>query len=291
MYRTSYVFLVAVVFTGCSMEWGNPKIKAKPLFRKIDENRPYIAVGVVGDTQSRKYQKWIIPKLVRSMNSDKPDFVIHLGDTEWAGSKRIYRSFKRKLRNLKSSYFMVLGNHELSLHSNGYLLWPPLKKTWFKFWKYPNSYYYFNRKGYTFIVLDTSLPASSWRQVKWLRKVLAQVNKPKRVFLFMHRPMPVPKQSAVYYSGYKWHNYTDMEPLPYMFKVNRHLWKVFYKNRHKIAALFHGHYHGFRRYGLYGVKAFCSGGGGGPLEKSTDFYHYLIVKIYKNHFRVNVKKL
>ena len=82
-----------------------------------------------------------------------------------------------------------------------------------------------------------------------------------------------------------------MEPLPYVFSTNRKLWKVFYKNRHKILGIFHGHYHAFRRYSLYGVKAICSGGGGGPLEKKSDFYHYLVAKIYKGRLLVDVKKL
>ena len=145
-------------------------------------------------------------EFVNTMNNEfKPDFVIESGDMV-DGRDRLGEDGFLKAKNIydmvKAPKFYVLGNHE----TNNFT-----KDRWKEIVGYNKTYYYFDLKGYRFIVLDGNntykdvnnpkevISMEPWmephsykgmideEQMQWLKKTLEESGDLKKI-VFIHEP-------------------------------------------------------------------------------------------------------
>jgi len=236
--------------------------------------------AVIGDIQARPR---IYRKAIQQMQKNSFDFGVNLGDIHWCADKR---AWKRKLQLAQLTQFpwrWVIGNHELwtcqtrprmlfKYRSDFVRLFGPRIQSWI-------------HKGWKFVILDTASPYIPKGDILQIRQILQNQQIP--TMIFAHRGIPIPKSFKIGRRQY----YSSMGPL-YHKKRNRQLWQIIDKNRQWIKVIFHGHYHAYRRYVFpNGILGICSGGGGGTLQRKSDFYHWLKIRIHKHQFKIEVKKL
>lgn len=245
--------------------------------------------AIIGDTQTRNpVLKWA----AKSFQANGIRFGVHLGDLHWCYSSADW-AWKRKV--LKSSvqyWFWIYGNHEkyVCRIDQRYLTWGQSRLIWSKFWYgRGDTLRVRDVHGWRFIALDTAGPQTPANHAARLEAALRSA--PGKVFLFAHRPLPVPYKffrTKVTIANGRKIPYGRMGPPEYKGN-NLKLWKVIYKWRGKIAAVFHGHHHAFVDYQIGPLKAYSTGGGGGTLETRGDFYHWLLITVMgTSKFRVKV---
>ena len=287
-------------------------------FVSIYQNqKPDINFVVIGDTQ---WGYSVLRKSIKKINAQKyTEFLAHVGDQETCGGDKMLRHFKRRMSGLRVPYFLAIGNHELVRCGWKYHLYHFNHKKWKNFWAYhlnprPKSpistFYYrdFIRRGTTFrfIFIDTSFPNITKTQALWFKSVITNTPKNTAVFIFTHRPFPVPPKIArkrIYYAnGAHWHTYHRMNPAAYYRwgKVKSYggiMWSALMANKSKVLAIFHGHHHAYRKYTIGGVLGYCSGGGGGYLyrnkwyKRTYEVYHYLNVRATRNKLNVSMVRI
>lgn len=248
---------------------------------------PSWSFAVIGDTQSRPR---ILKRAVRDVNNKNIRFTVHLGDLSYCSSKWLWKKSRKEIRKCKTPWFYVLGNHEL--YSCSIPVTYHKRKKWVNFWySFGSTMRVFKFLGKKFILLDSATAFVPRGQIARLKLILNRSSN-KSVFIFTHRPLPYPKKFKVRYSKNRlyWHTYKVMGGMWYAYR-NKNLWKVLKNNKSKILAVFHGHYHAYRKYRLNGITVYCSGGGGGTLETSRDYYHYLKVTVRRNKYFVKVVRL
>ncbi len=127
---------------------------------------------------------------IDEMNSQKVDFIIHLGDFCFPAAHN--RCFLSIWENFDGPRYHVMGNHEAQGHHT--------RQEVREFWGIPKSYYSFDMNGYHFVVLDTNdarkdPPPSNPdfpsyigpEQFDWLRNDLLSTDSPS--FLFSHQTL------------------------------------------------------------------------------------------------------
>lgn len=243
--------------------------------------------AIIGDTQANP---WVFKNALEDIKKRKIEFVIHLGDMAYCGSRFLWRRQKKLIDQSGLKFYYVIGNHEMLL-CNTYRT--PTREDWRDFWKYGwgTTFEEFRYKGRKFILLDSSTSTTPESHLYRLKLSLSGESY-KSTFIFTHKPLPYPKNFTITHGkeNRQKHSLHDMSGL-YPFSTNKTLWNILYRHNSYIRYVFHGHYHAYRQYENKKITSYCSGGGGGRLEKKNDFYHFLLVKNWIGNTTVEVIKI
>lgn len=250
--------------------------------------------GVVGDTQ-REF--WVAKEISSQMRRAGLDFVVHLGDLNTCASRNRWRWMCNTVfRGLKVHW--VLGNHEL-MQCGKYRYRGRYRRIWKQEFNRKETWKTFDHNGWTFMLLDSATPAVWSRQAAWIANQLAVVHKRKGnppLFVFSHRAIPCRNRRNRFFSTApnsfcKSWNFRRMDPMPYRWR-NVQVHRVLQNHKLRVAAIFHGHWHGGRQYKIDGHRIWSSGGGGGFLAKGHK-YHWLLVTVLGPFFwiqKINIKR-
>jgi 3',5'-cyclic AMP phosphodiesterase CpdA len=223
---------------------------------------------VTGDTHSNRqlvYQTDIIKQMIREWNLLRPAFAIEVGDLILGGSANNvppqWDLFEKTIAECRVPYFSAPGNHDIS-DAFSERLWNE---------RMGPTYYAFSYGNTRFIVLNTeevdALDKISDAQCSWLKQQLEAANA-KNILVLMHQP---------YFASYEDPGKID--------EVWAKRWKPMADlfRGHPVRAVFAGHEHGYRDFGVRdGVHyVICAGGArfsGGGLSEGQ-FNHYLWVRV------------
>jgi len=201
------------------------------------------------------------------MDSDI-QFAVNTGDITPSGTKAEYNAYWADTDKANIKIFDVLGNHDIGTFGGGQEMF---KK------RYGQTYYYFDRDGYRFIMIDNSksrgLGSAQWA---WLRKALETH---KKLFVFMHMPL-------FDISG----NYP--KHVMYPKSENEELKRLLEKN--KARYIFAGHIHGYGREVQGSIVYVITGGAGAPLylpHFNGGFYHYVKVTVDGDNIKDEMVKV
>ncbi len=198
------------------------------------------------DAGTRYYRQSLnkMQEFVEVMNTEKVDFVIHLGDFKDEDLNKKEADTLHYLRQLESEYakfqgsrFHCVGNHDVdSITKEQFLL--NVENTGISNNK---SYYSFNKNGFHFIVLDANFnkdgshhffkEGSDWldtnltqKQINWLKEDLKNTQLP--TIVFCHHPL-----FEYYHDGNKYH-INDFKEVQQILETSK-----------KVLAVFQGHIH------------------------------------------------
>ena len=231
-----------------------------PIFEAKELTYPYSFV-VYGD--SRELAFYEKTALISNVITEKPSFVIHLGDMVYCGDPHQWENFDFSDGNIIKSgipLFPVLGNHEYRSQKEWYPPNPEKQLQYyfdrFKFLK-NKRWYSFTYGNSLFLILDTNTDYSPGsEQHRWLMDMLKK-NSSRFLFVAFHHPP--------YSKGY---HTRDAE---------KALAQIIEKGPVKPDIVFSGHQHNYERYHYNGIHYIVSGGGGteqGPVERAPkDFYN------------------
>lgn len=223
--------------------------------------RSYV-FAVVGDNQGRN-EVWDI--VMDGINSDRPDFLFHCGDTVASGTRAQYDDFLKGAERLRVPLHVVPGNHDV--RGEGRTSFAELVRD--------PPYYSFEHKGARFIGLDTSEGRIDSVQLEWLKAELAE-DGPK--FIFMHIPLYDPRPGGD-------HCFLDQgqaAELEELFGASH------------VLAVFSGHVHMFSHAECDGVEYVTTGGAGALLYASEDeggFYHYVLVEVDGDQVEIKTRRV
>jgi len=223
---------------------------------------------VTGDTHSNKqlvFQTDIIKGMIREWNILKPALALEVGDLVLGGSADNvppqWDLFQKTMEECRVPYFSVPGNHDISDAASERLWLDRMGPTYYAF-SYGNS---------RFIMLDSeevgALEVISDAQLAWLKQEL-ETMKARNIFLFLHQP---------YFAS-------SGDPG----KIDE-VWKKRWKpmadiiHGHPVRAVFAGHEHGYRDFGVRDGVHYVICGGGASFGKGSEsegyFNHYLFVRV------------
>jgi hypothetical protein len=266
----------------------------KLLFSPLPEVSTW-SFGVIGDTQAGN--PWVMVKAMKAMKSRGMKLGLHLGDLYYCGSSGVWKWKQRILKTAGMPWLVTLGNHERwPCGKNGWPTWSVTRRKWARFWfKDVSTMRSWKRRGWLFVSLDLGDAIGPKGHAARLGALLKGHRGP--VILFGHRALPAPaglrSKSIRGPHGTRW-QYAEFWPAKHE-GANRALWRVIARYRKKIKAYFHGHHHAYVPYQVGGLKAWCSGGGGGQLQskwRSRGYFHWLEVKVSKTRIlSVKVRKV
>jgi len=231
-----------------------------PIFEIKELTYPYSFI-VYGD--SRELAFYEKTALISNIITEKPSFVIHLGDMVYCGDPHQWENFDFSDGNIIKNgipFFPVLGNHEYRSQKEWYPPNPEKQLQYyfdrFKFLK-NKRWYSFTFNSSVFLILDTNTDYSPGsEQYKWLMDMLKK-NASRFVFVACHHPP--------YSKGY--HNRN----------AEKSLAQIFEKESVKPDIVFSGHQHNYERYYHNGIYYIVSGGGGAKQctikRAPADFYN------------------
>ena len=202
-------------------------------------------------------------KVANAINTEKPDFAIHLGDmvdngtihSEWTSWLNLMRPLMQNI-----TVFGVLGNHEENADR------------YFEIFALPNNekWYSFDYGPCHFIILDQYNLSTIFSQYNWLKKDLSTTNKPIKIVCF-HTPIFCSEGT-----GHK--PRVDL----------RNIWEPIF-SQYDVNLVFQSHNHNYQRTNpINGITYVVSGGGGGPLYRpgNAEFintskmaYHYCLLNV------------
>ena len=204
---------------------------------------PATTFGVIGDTQGNP---GVFRRAVAQMRRNRVEFAIHLGDLAQCASRRKWRQAKRIMRLIGPPWrpwYVTPGNHDVTnCRTRRYER--RLRRFWGKWWgRTGHGPHYCD---WAFFNFDSSVgePINEIADLVWMVKNAWL----RWIVVFSHRP-PGPRLRRVL----KAHNRT-------------------------IRAVFHGHEHRYSHQVVNGVDVYCSGGGGGRLDRGG-YYHWLKVTL------------
>lgn len=223
---------------------------------------------VTGDTHSNRqlvYQTDIFKGMIREWNLLKPAFAVEVGDLVLGGSADNvppqWDLFEKTIAECRVPYFSAPGNHDISDALS--------ERLWLE--RMGPTYYAFSYGNTRFVVLDTeevdALDVISEAQFAWLKQEL-ETTKAKNILLLMHQP---------YFASYEDPGKID--------EVWAKRWKRMADlfRGHPVRAVFAGHEHGYRDFGVRdGVHyVVCAGGARFAPGGLSDgqFNHYLLVRV------------
>lgn len=218
-YRLLFFLFAVVLFT--------QSVSAKDIkFIQITDSH-FSGVGDGG------YSKNVLEKTIKDINSiPNVDFIVFTGDNiDTANSDDLIR-FLKIANNLKSPYYVVIGNHEVfksqNLDKKEYMR---IVRKYSKNCHAKSANYVFKKKGMVFLVVDGAKevipgPAGYYKKdtLKWLDKKLTKY-KNNDVIIFQHFPIIPP-----YYNR----THTTYEVDKYEEVLKKHS---------NVKAVFSGHYH------------------------------------------------
>lgn len=223
---------------------------------------------VTGDTHSNRqlvYQTDIFKQMIQEWNLLKPAFAMEVGDLVLGGSADNvppqWDLFEKTIGECRVPYFSAPGNHDISDAA--------AERLWME--RMGPTHFAFSHGNTRFIVLNTeevdALDAISDAQLTWLKQEL-ESTKATNILIFMHQP---------YFASYGDPGKTD--------EVWAGRWKRMAElfRGHPVRAVFAGHEHGYRDFGIReGVHyVICAGGArfGAGGQAEGEFNHYLWVRV------------
>jgi hypothetical protein len=221
-----------------------------------------------GDTHSNRqlvYQTDIFKQMIREWNLLQPAFAVEVGDLVLGGSAdnvpQQWDLFEKTIAECRVPYFSAPGNHDISDALS--------ERLWLE--RMGPTYYAFSYGNTRFLMLDTeevdALDTISEAQFSWLKQEL-ETTKARNILIFMHQP---------YFSSY--------EDPGKMDEVWAKRWKRMADlfHGHPVRAVFAGHKHSYRDFGIRdGVHyVICAGGASFGQGGQADgrFNHYLLVRV------------
>jgi hypothetical protein len=241
------------------------KLKAEPPV--ASNSFDFCIVGDIQFAETYKYSQDFI-SMIKDWNALKPNLIFIDGDNIFGGSAsgvdKQWDIYENHIAKIKPPIFSIVGGHDIADEATQKIFTNRIGPVMFSI-NYGNS---------EFIALDTEengQPSGifSGKQLNWLKNKLA-VSKAKNIFIMMHQPI-----FNTNHYGSKWNKVAEL------FKG------------YPVRAVFAGHEHLYRDFGIKdGVHYFISGGGGGDrlglAENKGGFPHYMLIKVRgtKIHYTV-----
>lgn len=230
----------------------------------------------------------------------QPDLVLNTGDNIMDGLSRNKQNVSEQWQawqeyfrnNLKHEMHSCIGNHDIwgwGMNDNAVRKDPLYGKAWASaMLNLQELYYSFEKKGWKFICLDSSLYDSKSKgytarldeeQLKWLKKELENTSSDTNICIASHIPI---LSVAVYFDGDNLKKGNWQIPGAWMHTDAKELTDLF--NRHpNVKAALSGHVHMIDQIEFQGVSYFCNGSvcgkwwlgkyhGFGPSYAIVDFY-------------------
>lgn len=245
----------------------NPAPAAEPAARGPS---PVLRFAVIGDTRMPHTvsadqfvsQGESFRRTIKEINLLDYDLVVDVGDLimgyrfDPAIIERMWDEFDRAWALFKMPAKMVAGEHDI---------WDAQsKRIWER--RYGRPYYSFDFRGCHFIVLNSEeIPDVNFirgRQLDWLKADLQAHRSAPHIFVFLHKPLWDYEEGAS-----NWNQ--EVHPL---------------LAKHRVRAVFAGHWHIYRAYEPRdGVAYFITGGGGAEIEGNDpaagEFHHHMSVSV------------
>jgi len=240
--------------------------------KPVNQARP-AAFTVMGDSRG----EWRFPfryfyppndvfeRLLAAANLLEADFTMHLGDIVMTGSGAEYQALEQFLDKMKlrRPFFVAIGNHEV--HDKAGL------ENYRSVFGAP--YYFFDHKGFRFIVVDSSRRRLGGEQLKWLKSALETK---LRKLVFTHMP-PAPLQG---WDDSPWKHWLGSRTNGVLRDDGTFTNLM---RDAKVERVYAGHVHGFGQADYKGVRYVLSGGAGSPFYPwhiaKFRFYHSIKVKL------------
>ncbi len=270
MMRQSIAFVVVSLMGVYGAAYAEPVIEKS--LAQLNQSPPAAANAfdfiVTGDSQSNRqlvFQTDAFKGMIQEWNVLRPDLVLEVGDLILGGSAdglpQQWDLFEQIIAACKAPYFPVPGNHDISDALSEQLWKERMGPTRYAF-TYGNS---------RFIVLDSeevdALDRLSDDQVAWFKQEL-ETTKASNIFVFLHQP----------YFTFQW------DP-----RKTDEIWQLRWKyladimHGHPVRAVFAGHIHGYRDFGIRDGVHYVICGGAASLGSTPDetgrFGHYLLVRV------------
>lgn len=210
--------------------------------------------AVLGDSHDNYT---VLRDIISSINAD-PDikFAINNGDITESGFASQYRRYWDITSTANVKVYDVIGNHDLGAFNGGVKVFEK---------KYKKTYYYFDRDGCRFILINNASASGLGKdQWEWLKGVL---DTKKTLFVFMHEPL---FDISGYYPDHIMHPLTENEKLKKLLTDSG------------VKHVFAGHIHGYGKQKENGVTYIITAGAGGRLympARDGGFYHYVKVTV------------
>jgi hypothetical protein len=235
------------------------KLKNEPIVSR--NSFDFVIIGDIQFGESFKYQPEFY-SMIKDWNVLKPSMIFVIGDLILGGASEGVDSqwdiFEKNIAKIKPPFFPLVGGHDISDKATEDIYTKRIGPTTYTL-PYGNS---------QFIVLDTEEVGQapgvlSDKQLKWLKNVLAE-SKAENIFVMMHQPIFDKKDY-----GNSWKKITAL------------------LKGYPVRAVFAGHKHYYRDWGIKdGIHYFISGGGGGDRtgtpENKGGFAHYIMVQVRGN---------
>jgi len=269
-------FRIAPVVGAVVLALGLPALAAEPIIARslaqLAKSPPASPDAfdfvVTGDTHSNRqlvYQTDLFKQMIQEWNLLQPALVMEVGDLVIGGSADNvppqWDLFAQTIAACRVPYFSAPGNHDIS-DALSERLWQE---------RMGPTYYAFSYGNTRFLVLDSeevdALDQISETQFAWLKQEL-ETTTATNILLFLHQP---------YFTSYDDPGKTD-EAMAGRWKRMADLFRG-----HPVRAVFAGHEHGYRDFGVRdGVHyVICAGGarfGSGGVPEGR-FNHYLWVRV------------
>ncbi|MCP4180420.1 MAG: hypothetical protein GY756_21880 [bacterium] len=241
------------------------KLKAEPPVCANSFN--FCIVGDIQFAETYKYSQDYL-SMIKDWNALRPNLIFIDGDNIFGGSAsgldKQWDIYESHIAEIKSPVFSIVGGHDIADEATQKIFTKRIGPVMFSI-NYGNS---------EFIALDTEENGQasgvfSNKQINWLKEKLAS-SKAENIFIMMHQPI-----FSTHDYGTKWNKIAKL------FKG------------YPVRAVFAGHHHMYRDFGIKdGVHYFVSGGGGGDrlglAENKGGFAHYILIKVRgrKIHYTV-----
>lgn len=206
--------------------------------------------AVVGDTQARATYK----RLADILKEEKLAFLVLLGDCVRRGRQRDHRFLRAKLAQelyLPFPTFYVVGNHDIS--EDGFSL------DEFERWYGPTNFSFaYGGCLFVFLRILDRREYPTRESIGYLRSVLSDRVRYKKVFIFMHIPPPVSPDIVA-------RRFDGADEL------------ISLCERHGIDYVIAADYHGYARVHHGKTTYLVTGGGGGRLFRRPGNFHHAVV--------------
>lgn len=223
---------------------------------------------VTGDSQSNKqlaFQTDMFKEMIREWNTVKPSFVMEVGDIILGGAVKDmpvqWDLFQNTIAQCQPPYFPVPGNHDINDSAS--------EKLWQE--RMGPTHYAFSYGNSLFIALDSEEVDAPDRlsdeQVAWLKHEL-DATTATNIFLFLHQPY-----------------FTDHDDPRLVDETSEKRWKYLadVMHGHPVRAVFAGHLHCYRDFGVRDGVHYAICGGAASFGNHPDdtglFNHYLLVRV------------
>jgi len=224
-------------------------VEFRPIFEKSE-----FEFYVIGDTHNRFD---ILKEALLASDKERPLFIFHVGDLVRPATEKTFSDHERFVLKAPVPYFTALGNHDLieGDKPTHYLnIFGP-------------TYYSFSYAASLFIVLDNTKGFISFKQLKWLKKQLADANMYRHIFVFAHQPP---------WDQRKGHHHSMKPIIGGIYFLTKMLTNA------GVDLFISGHIHTYSHFQMNGLNVLVSGGGGPRVYDPFPFHHYVAIRVRDN---------